>query len=131
MTGKSLLLVDDEPALLELLKKFLERNGHTVRTCADPSDALELVQAAPGGFDLVVSDLTLAGMTGEEMIERMRASSPGLPAIIASGYPYRPYLAGVEFLQKPFLPKILLEVIERIVTTPRNTSAAKTGRAAG
>ena len=67
-------------------------------------------------------------MTGEEMIERMRASNPQLRAVIASGYPYQPRLSGVEFLQKPFLPKMLLDVMERIFTAPHNASAAKTGR---
>jgi CheY-like chemotaxis protein len=130
MTGKSLLLVDDEPALLELLKKFLERHGHSVRACDSPSAALQLVEASPSAFDLVVSDLTLPEMTGEEMIERMRASNPQLRAVIASGYPYQPRLPGVEFLQKPFLPKMLLDVMERIFTAPHQASAAKTGRTA-
>ena len=125
MTGKSLLLVDDEPALGELLKKFLERHGHHVRTCGHPADALKLFEAAPSQFDLVVSDLTLPGMTGEEMIERMRALKPGLRAMIASGYPYEPRVAGIEFLQKPFLPKMLLETMERMFASPRAASAAK------
>ena len=59
MTAKSLLLVDDEPALLELLKKFLERHGHSVCACGKPSDALQLLEASPSAFDLVVTDLTL------------------------------------------------------------------------
>jgi DNA-binding NtrC family response regulator len=130
MTAKSLLLVDDEPALLGLLKTFLERHGHRVRACDNPAAALELVEAEPLAFDLVVSDLTLAGMTGEEMIERMQAASPQLRAVIASGYPYQPRLAGVEFLQKPFLPKMLLELMERVFATPQNASVAKTGKAA-
>jgi DNA-binding NtrC family response regulator len=115
MTARSLLLVDDEPALLELLKKFLERHGHVVRACDNPAAALQLVEAEPLAFDLVVTDLTLEGMTGEEMIGRMRAASPQLRAVIASGYPYQPRLPGVEFLQKPFLPKMLLEMMERIL----------------
>lgn len=128
MTAKNLLLVDDEPALLELLKKFLERNGHRVEASANPSDALRLFTTEPGRFDMVVTDLTLPGMTGEEMIERMRAASPRLRAVISSGYPYQPRLAGVEFLQKPFLPKMLLELMDRMFAAPQSASAAKTGK---
>ena len=116
MTGKSLLLVDDEAALVELMKKFLERNGLQVRACTDPAAALQLVEAGPAQFWLVVTDLTLPGMSGEELIERIRAVSPGLPAIIASGYPYQPRMQGVEFLQKPFLPKALLDLIQRMLS---------------
>jgi CheY-like chemotaxis protein len=132
MTGKSLLLVDDEPALLELLKKFLERQGYRVHSCGHPSDALKLFEDTPSRFDLIVTDLTLPGMTGEELIERIRALQPRIPAVIASGYPYQPRLAGVEFLQKPFLPKMLLEMMERIFTAPQSRSAgasAKSGPA--
>ena len=128
MTPKSLLLVDDEPALVELLKKFLERNGHRVESCGNPEDALLVFKAAPGQFDLILSDLTLPGMTGEEMIARMRSLNPRLRAVIASGYPYQPRLQGVEFLQKPFLPRMLLEMMERIFAAPENASAAKSGK---
>jgi CheY-like chemotaxis protein len=123
MSEKSLLLVDDEPALLELLKRFLERHGHSVHACTDPAEALQLVQAAPSRFDLIVSDLVLPGMNGEEMIERMRAFNPRLPAVLASGYPHRTRLPEVEFLQKPFLPTILLEVIDRLLTAPQSPSS--------
>jgi DNA-binding NtrC family response regulator len=114
MKGKSLLLVDDEAALVELLKKYLERRGLHVSACTDPADALRLLESDPARYWLVVSDLTLPGMSGEELIERIRAVSPGLPAIVASGYPYQPRLPGVEFLQKPFLPKTLVDLIQRM-----------------
>lgn len=115
MHDKSLLLVDDEAALVDLLKKYLERFGFQVRTCTDPHAAVLVFEAEPHRFALVVADLTLPGMSGEEMVERMRAFRPGLPAIIASGYAYQPRAPGVEFLQKPFLPKMLADAIHRIL----------------
>jgi DNA-binding NtrC family response regulator len=108
-----LLIVDDEATLLDLLKRYLGRLGYEVETASDPKAALAKFEASPQAYDLVLTDLTFAGLNGEEMIERMRALNSGLRAIITSGYPHRPRLEGVEFLQKPFLPQMLAEVVER------------------
>ena len=106
-----LLIVDDEPNLLDLLRRYLGRLGYEVVTCGNPQDALALFQATPDRFSLAITDLSLPALNGEELIERMRLIRPGLPAIITSGYPYQPR-AGVGFLQKPFLPKMLAETVE-------------------
>ena len=106
-----LLIVDDEPNLLDLLRRYLGRLGYEVVTCGNPQDALALFQATPDRFSLAITDLSLPALNGEELIERMRLIRPGLPAIITSGYPYRPR-AGIGFLQKPFLPKMLAEAVE-------------------
>ncbi len=124
MIAKRLLLVDDETALVDLLKKYLERCGLPVVACTDPRAALQLMEADPGSFSLLITDLTLPGTSGEELVERMRAVSPALPVIIASGYPYVPRAPGVEFLQKPFLPRTLAEAIRRILDVPGAVSAA-------
>jgi DNA-binding NtrC family response regulator len=108
-----LLIVDDEPNLLDLLRRYLERLGYEVETCGDAQDALALFQAAPDRFSMAITDLTLPSLNGEELIERMRRLRPGLPVIITSGYPYQPRTPGVVFLQKPFLPQMLVEAVEK------------------
>ena len=113
MAAARLLLVDDEAALLDLLKKYLERLGYEVDACVGPEDALILFNTDPNRYALVMTDLTLPGISGEEMLDRMRTRNPRLRAVIASGYPYAPRSAHVEFLQKPFLPKMLAETIEK------------------
>jgi DNA-binding NtrC family response regulator len=115
MEGSRLLLVDDEAALLDLLKKYLERLGYEVDACTAPEDALALFDSDPQRYDLVLTDLTLPGINGEEMLNRMRARHPGLRALVASGYPYQPRAARVVFLQKPFLPKMLAAAIEKML----------------
>jgi DNA-binding NtrC family response regulator len=110
-----LLIVDDEVMLLQLLRRYLERQGFQVETCATAEAALTVFEADPLAFSLVITDLTLPGANGAELIERMRDKNPALPALIASGYPYEPQLAGVEFLQKPFLPQMLAEHISRLL----------------
>ena len=110
-----LLLVDDEDALAQLLKKYLERLGYQVDACTHPRDALGLLDANPGRYALLVTDLTLPDMDGEQLLERSRERAPLLRAIISSGYPYQPRAPGVEFLQKPFLPKMLGDAVERLL----------------
>lgn len=113
MSGARLLLVDDEAPLADLLKKYLERIGYTVDACTSPEDALAKFEADPEQYALVLTDLALPGMNGEELLNRMRQRHPQLRAIICSGYPYEPRAPQVAFLQKPFLPKMLADEIER------------------
>ena len=113
MESPCLLLVDDEASLTELLKKYLERLGYQVDACTHPEAALVLLDAHPERYSILVTDLTLPSMSGEDLVARSRERTPGLRAIIASGYTYEPRTAGVEFLQKPFLPKDLAQAIER------------------
>ena len=115
MDSLCLLLVDDEPALANLLKKYLERLGYHVDACTHPEAALKLLDENPGRYRLLVTDLTLPDMNGEELVLRSRERIPQLRAIIASGYPYEPRATGVEFLQKPFQPAVLAQAVERIL----------------
>lgn len=110
-----LLLVDDESVLVDLLKRYLERLGYEVEACTSPEEALALYEADPQRYALVLTDLTLPGINGEEMVDRMRARHPPLRAIVSSGYEYRPRSRQTDFLQKPYLPKMLAEAIEKIL----------------
>jgi DNA-binding NtrC family response regulator len=116
--GARLLLVEDEPALANLLKKFLERMGYQVDACGHADAALALLDAHPEAYALLITDLSLPDMSGDELMTRSRLRVPHLPAIIASGYPYQPRAAGVEFLQKPFLPNSLVRAVERALKSP-------------
>lgn len=115
--SKPLLLVDDEPALLELLKKYLERLGYQVDAYLTAEEALAQFDADPAHYALVLTDLTLPGLGGDAMLDRMRASRPALRAIISSGYPYIPRSKKTLFLQKPYVPKMLAEMIETLIGT--------------
>ena len=110
-----LLLVDDEPTLLQLLRRYLERKGYTVETCDSAEAALVVFDADPQRFDMVITDLTLPGANGAQLIERMRAKNSTLPGLIASGYPYEPQMEGVGFLLKPFLPQMLVDHIDSVL----------------
>jgi len=117
---KRLLVVDDELTLTELLKRYLERLGYQVDACTSPEGALKLFGEQPSAYSLLVTDLTLPGINGEELVTQLRQMNPRLQAVISSGYPYQPVSRDVEFLQKPFLPKNLAELLERMLRAPRS-----------
>lgn len=121
-----LLIVDDEAALLKLLGRYLTRLGYEVQLAASAEEALDLFAPAPQTFDCVLTDLKLPGMSGEAMLEKMRELSPGLPALISSGYPYEPRAPATAFLQKPYLPAMLSAELERLLRKSRSGLQSKT-----
>jgi len=120
MSALRLLIVDDEATLLDLLRRFLERAGYEVETYSDPVPALASFESDPQRFALVITDLSLPGMDGEELIARMRRIQPKLPALISSGRPHEPALPHTRFLQKPFLPKMLIQAVEKALSDRGN-----------
>lgn len=112
-----LLIVDDEKPLLGLLKRYLERLGYQVDVAGTAEEALAAFESDPNRYVCVLTDLTLPGMNGEELVERMRVQNPKLPALISSGYPYqpKPSKARTGFLQKPYLPQMLVEAVQAIL----------------
>lgn len=115
MSAGRLLIVDDEAALLDLLKRYLERLGYEVDVAGNPKDALAQFETDPERYVCVLTDLALPGINGEELVERMRAKNPELRALISSGYPYEPRSPRTLFLQKPYLPKMLAQTIEELL----------------
>jgi len=114
-----LLIVDDEPSVLELLRRYLERLGHSVDIASNAEQALTLVERSRGAYDLVIADLQLPDLNGEEMIRQMRYHHPQLNALISSGHPSPSASADPSsrrlFIQKPFLPQELADRISEIL----------------
>lgn len=115
LAARRLLIVDDEPAVLDLLKRYLERFGYAVEITLSGEAALQLFEAAPERYDLVITDLNLPGIGGEELLKRMRQRRPTQRALISSGYPHQPMLSNVGFLLKPYLPKMMVEAIDQML----------------
>lgn len=113
MPAARLLIVDDEPLLADLLKRYLERLGYEVDVFGSAELALPHFSEDPQRYALVLSDLTLPGINGDAMIEQMRLVNPALKAIISSGYVHQPKSKQTAFLQKPFVPKMLADLVEK------------------
>ncbi len=112
----SLLLVDDEHSLAGLLKKYLEREGFAIEVAADGAGALEAFGARR--FDLVVLDLNLPDMRGEDLMRRLLDGNRECRILISSGTPFGQDAIRdedrhrVAFLMKPYMPKQLLAAIQ-------------------
>jgi PAS domain S-box-containing protein len=106
--GETVLVVEDEPALREVTRRILARNGYTVITAANGPEALGIARDHPGEIHLLVTDVVMPHMLGKEVAESMRAIRPGIEVLFMSGYA-RPVLAAqgrldprVALVEKPF-----------------------------
>ncbi len=84
--SESILLVDDEPAVVRLETQILERLGYKVTFRTSSSDALEAFRASPNSFDLIISDMAMPHMTGIELAQEIVKIHPGIPIIVCSGF---------------------------------------------
>ena len=86
-TGKECILyVDDEPSIAKLGKRHLESLGYRVESTTDPLEALEMVKIGIDRFDLVISDMAMPKMTGDQLIKEILRLCPKMPTIICTGY---------------------------------------------
>lgn len=120
--GQTILLVEDDPALLELAQEILESLDYFVLTAQDGEQGLEAAAEWGDGVDLIVSDIIMPVMGGLQMTERLRRGRPGLPVVFMSGHPVRGDLqtfelpAGSAFLQKPYKPADLAKSVRRALS---------------
>lgn len=84
LTGRTILVVDDEPEILGLMERNLARSGAEIATTEEPQFALEAVQEDPLAWDCVVTDFNMPGMNGDELIAQIRLVNPKLPIIVVS-----------------------------------------------
>ncbi|MEK7379894.1 MAG: response regulator, partial [Gemmatimonadota bacterium] len=102
---ESLLVVEDDPQVRELMRRTLSRLGYTIHEAQDADTALAMFQAGVR-IDLVVSDVVLPGMSGREFAERLRQINQDTVVLLISGYTEDAILrAGISSASVPFLPK--------------------------
>jgi CheY-like chemotaxis protein len=81
----TLIFVDDEPAILMVTRRLLERLGYRVSAYGDAASALAAFRANPAGYDLILTDYGLPGMNGIELAEALHAARHDVPVILISG----------------------------------------------
>ncbi|MBI5095595.1 MAG: PAS domain S-box protein [Candidatus Hydrogenedentes bacterium] len=106
--GETVLIVEDEPALLTMGRLMLERLGYRVLAAGMPSEAMRLAQEHSGQIDLLITDIVMPEMNGRDLAKQLQSRYPGIKNIFMSGYTAsvianRGVLdEGVNFVQKPF-----------------------------
>ncbi|MCP4572257.1 MAG: PAS domain-containing protein [bacterium] len=120
-----ILVVDDEESLVVLRTRELCRQGCEVTAVTDSLQALALFQADPQAFDLVITDMTMPGMAGDELFRAIRSVRADLPVVICTGYSERlGKLADREstpdaIIHKPVRHEEFLATVRKLLSRPR------------
>jgi PAS domain S-box-containing protein len=121
---RTILVVEDEPAMREVTRRILERRGHRVVVANSGRDAIALASAAAFPIDVLLTDVIMPEMLGREVAEEVRRVRPEVRVLFMSGYA-RPGLTregtlepGVVLLEKPFTEAGLLARIEEVTAGP-------------
>ncbi len=128
MPQARIILVEDEVSLIQLLEKYLRRLGYEVEAFTTSTGALRSFESAPLRYDLVITDLGMPDIPGDELLKRMLEIRPDLRILICSGSPFFPASLPrdlekqVAFLQKPFAPKMLTEAVAQLLGRDRPAS---------
>jgi PAS domain S-box-containing protein len=126
--GEHVLTVDDEPALVDLLRDQLQELGYRVTAHVSPVEALADFLSRPLDFDVILTDLTMPGMNGADLAERVLRVRPDLPIVMATGYGHvmteeRAREIGLRpLLYKPFSMAALGEAIQDALASVRTES---------
>ena len=118
---ETLLLVEDEQPVRESVRRLLEWQGYTVLEASSGTDALQLYETNEEGIDLVVTDLIMPGMSGQELVDQLRARRPELRALFMSGYADQPspsngaVRGGTAYVEKPFTGEVLMQRLREVL----------------
>ncbi len=129
-----ILVVDDEPHILEVVRAYLARDGHDVLTTADGTTALELALGASP--DLVVLDVMLPGRSGFDVLRELRRSGSAVPVILLTARDdVIDRVAGLEigaddYVTKPFEPRELVARVSAVLRRTQAVGDASSGSAA-
>jgi CheY-like chemotaxis protein len=119
----TVLVVEDEPVVCAVAQAFLSRSGYTVLTAPDGASALNILQDHPAGIGLVLLDMTMPGMTTDEIVQGIRALDTTLPILLNSGYTSNDAVnhmleeGSVQgFLGKPYELHQLVENVQKLIS---------------
>ena len=119
--SEALLLVDDEKEIVELNQKTLEKLGYHVSTCSNGKAALRIIKRNLKQFDLVLTDMTMPGISGMQMAREIAELNPDIPVIIGTGHSdtinrEEALAMGIkEFYYKPLSTDRLVRLIRKVL----------------
>src|SRR5271157_1548372 len=113
--NKSILIVDDEPIVRESIRDWLKDAGYQVATAESGEQALEMVNQQD--FGVLVVDIRLPGITGINVLEKVKAIKPQIKSVVITAYPTAEFaaeakkLGAIDYLIKPIAPEDLEQLI--------------------
>ena len=119
-----ILIIDDDPSILTMLKRMLEKAGYEVDTAGNGSEGLKKIESCPP--DLLVTDIVMPEKEGLELIFYLREKNPGLKIVAISGggrFHYEGYLTSAKHLgtnlifQKPLVHKEFIQAVSDLINT--------------
>jgi signal transduction histidine kinase/ActR/RegA family two-component response regulator len=123
--SERILLVDDEKQIIDIEQQILERLGYKVTPKTDSEEALEEFAAQPDRFDLVITDMTMPKMTGDQLAKRMMDIKPQIPVILCTGFneaitEEKALAMGIDkFVMKPIVKDDLANTIRTVLDNNR------------
>lgn len=123
-----ILVIEDETGVRDIAVSVLRSRGYEVEEAMDGEEALEILNAKPGEFDLVISDVVMPGMNGPTLIKQAKDQLGHARVIFMSGYAEQELAKqlddrAVSFLPKPFSVRQLSELVKREIGTPQQEAA--------
>ena len=119
-TPATILLVDDDDGVRRILRKVLEAKPYRVVENGQPRTACAMFDADPAAIDLVVTDLKMPGMSGQDVAAHVWTTRPELRVLFISGYTDHTYAEALNgprsrFLEKPFASEALLQHVAELL----------------
>lgn len=116
-----ILFIDDEPAIVDIGKGMLEHLGYKVEVRTSPIEALAAFNVLSDKFDLIISDMTMPKMTGDELAKKLMAIRSDIPIILCTGFSEhineeQAKAIGIrKFVMKPFILRDMAETIRQVL----------------
>ncbi len=123
-SGETILVVEDEEAVRTLVCRVLEQRGYEVLAARDPAEAIVLAEDRQARIDLLLTDVVMPGLGGQELTDRIVRSRPTISVVFTSGYPQGATFgvgtpdARRAYLAKPFTSDALLRTVRGILDAP-------------
>jgi diguanylate cyclase (GGDEF)-like protein len=116
-----LLVVDDDEMILKVLRRILEGAGYRVDTATGSHEAIEKVRQHPGRYDVAITDLTMPGLSGLNLLAALRQTDSFVMTVVMTGYATKENAVAClregafDFIEKPVTPSQLLAVMEKVL----------------
>jgi len=121
---ETILVVDDEPVIVRLLRDYLDQMGYSVFTAETGEEAMDLYQKETGEIDLIILDLDMPGMGGKKCLKALKELDPHVRVVVASGY-FTPMeqeelmdLGATDIIKKPYKLRDMNAAIRKSLENP-------------